>query len=135
MKVSVITISYNANQTIEKTLNSVANQSYKNIEYIIVDGGSMDNTLDICNSFPHVSKIISEPDNGVYDAFNKGLKLATAGIRNSVVSSQFESSRVMFMPSFNVNGLRMSSVFRCLRLRKVDSSLCFHLPLLRIRMY
>lgn len=80
MKVSVITISYNANQTIEKTLNSVANQSYKNIEYIIVDGGSMDNTLDICNSFPHVSKIISEPDNGVYDAFNKGLKLATGDI-------------------------------------------------------
>jgi glycosyltransferase involved in cell wall biosynthesis len=80
VKVSVITISYNANQTIEKTLNSVANQSYKNIEYIIVDGGSMDNTLDICNSFPHVSKIISEPDNGVYDAFNKGLKLATGDI-------------------------------------------------------
>ena len=80
IKVSIITITYNANKTIEKTLNSVANQSHKNIEHIIVDGGSKDNTLEICNSFPHISKIISEPDNGVYDAFNKGLKLATGDI-------------------------------------------------------
>ena len=80
MLVSIITISYNASSTIEKTLQSVANQSYKNIEHIIVDGGSIDNTLEICNSFSHVSKIISEPDKGVYDAFNKGLKLATGDV-------------------------------------------------------
>ena len=80
MKVSVITISYNANQTIKKTLSSVARQSYKNIEHIIVDGGSKDNTLEICNLFPHVSNIISESDRGVYDAFNKGIKLATGDI-------------------------------------------------------
>ena len=80
MKISIITISFNAKATIEKTLQSVANQLYKNIEHIIVDGGSKDNTLEICNSFPHVSKIISEPDKGVYDAFNKGLKLATGDI-------------------------------------------------------
>jgi glycosyltransferase involved in cell wall biosynthesis len=80
MKVSVITISFNAKSTIEKTLQSVANQSYKNIEHIIIDGGSKDNTLEICNSFSHISKIISEPDNGVYDAFNKGLELATGDV-------------------------------------------------------
>jgi len=80
LKISIITISFNAKATIEKTLQSVANQLYKNIEHIIVDGGSKDNTLEICNSFPHVSKIISEPDKGVYDAFNKGLKLATGDI-------------------------------------------------------
>ena len=80
MLVSVITISFNASSTIEKTLQSVANQSYKNIEHIIVDGGSKDNTLEICNSFSHVSKIISEADRGVYDAFNKGLKLATGNV-------------------------------------------------------
>jgi len=80
MKVSIITISFNANKTIEKTLVSVADQLYQNIEHILVDGGSMDNTLEICNSFSHISKIISEPDKGVYDAFNKGLKLATGDV-------------------------------------------------------
>ena len=80
MKISIITISFNAKATIENTLKSVANQSYKNIEHIIVDGGSKDNTLEICNSFSHVSKIISEPDKGVYDAFNKGIKLTTGDI-------------------------------------------------------
>mgnify|MGYP006101813183 CR=1 FL=1 len=80
MKISIITISFNAKATIEKTLQSVANQSYKNIEHIIVDGGSNDNTKDICNSYTHISKIISEPDKGIYDAFNKGLKLATGDV-------------------------------------------------------
>ena len=80
MKISIITISFNAQDTIEKTLQSVVSQSYKNIEHIIVDGGSKDNTVDICNSFTHVSKIISEPDHGVYDAFNKGLKLASGHV-------------------------------------------------------
>ena len=80
MKVSIITITYNAENTIFNSLNSVFTQSHKNIEHIIVDGGSKDNTLEICNSFSHVSKIVSEPDNGVYDAFNKGLKLATGDI-------------------------------------------------------
>ena len=80
MKISIITVSFDAKSTIEKTLQSVANQSYKNIEHIIVDGGSTDNTLEICNSFPHISKIISESDKGVYDAFNKGIKLATGYI-------------------------------------------------------
>ena len=55
-------------------------QSHKNIEHIIIDGGSKDNTLKTCKNFPHISKIISEPDKGVYDAFNKGLKLATGDI-------------------------------------------------------
>lgn len=80
MKVSIITISFNAENTIEKTLISIESQSYDNIEHIIVDGESQDNTLEICNSFPHIAKIISEPDKGVYDAFNKGIKLATGDI-------------------------------------------------------
>ena len=80
MTISIITISFNAKSTIEKTLQSVANQSYKNIEHIIVDGGSIDNTIEICNSYSHISKIISEQDKGVYDAFNKGLKIATGDI-------------------------------------------------------
>ena len=81
MTISIITISFNAKSTIEKTLQSVANQSYKNIEHIIVDGGSIDNTIEICNSYSHIAKIISEQDKGVYDAFNKGLKIATGYCR------------------------------------------------------
>ena len=80
MKVSIITISFNTENTIGNTLKSVEGQSYKNIEHIIIDGGSKDNTLEICNSFSHISKIISEPDNGVYDAFNKGLELAIGDV-------------------------------------------------------
>jgi glycosyltransferase len=80
MTISIITISYNAEATIKKTLSSVASQSFDRIEHIIIDGGSKDKTLDICKSFSHVSKLISEPDKGVYDAFNKGLKLATGDV-------------------------------------------------------
>ena len=80
MKVSIITITYNAENTIFNSLNSVFTQSHKNIEHIIIDGGSKDNTLKTCKSFPHILKIVSEPDKGVYDAFNKGLKLATGDI-------------------------------------------------------
>ena len=80
MKVSIITITYNAENTIFNSLNSVFSQSHKNIEHIIIDGGSRDNTLKICKNFPYISNIVSEPDNGVYDAFNKGLKLATGDI-------------------------------------------------------
>ena len=80
MKVSIITITYNAENTIFNSLNSVFNQSHKNIEHIIIDGGSKDNTLKTCKNFPHISKIVSEPDKGVYDAFNKGLKFATGDI-------------------------------------------------------
>ena len=80
MKVSIITITYNAENTIFNSLNSVFNQSYKNIEHIIVDGGSKDNTVKICKEFNHISKLISEPDKGVYDAFNKGIKSATGDV-------------------------------------------------------
>ena len=80
LKVSIITISYNASRTIEKTLSSVATQKYENIEHIIIDGGSQDNTIQVCEQYPHITTILSEPDKGVYDAFNKGIKLATGDI-------------------------------------------------------
>jgi len=80
MKISIITITFNAEATLTRTLNSVFTQSYKDIEHIIIDGNSSDKTLEICKSYSHISKIISEPDNGVYDAFNKGLKLATGDV-------------------------------------------------------
>lgn len=87
MKVSIITVCYNSASTIKDTIESVINQTYKNIEYIIVDGGSTDSTLAIVSSFgDKVSKIISEPDSGMYNAMNKGIRIATGevvGILNS----------------------------------------------------
>lgn len=80
MKVSIITISYNSEKTIEQTLKAVKNQTYPHIEHIIIDGNSTDQTLKTCNKYTHISKILSEPDKGVYDAFNKGIKLATGDL-------------------------------------------------------
>jgi glycosyltransferase involved in cell wall biosynthesis len=77
---SIITITYNAENTIFNSLNSVFSQSHKNIEHIIIDGGSKDNTLTTCENFSHISKIISEPDKGIYDAINKGIKNSTGEI-------------------------------------------------------
>lgn len=87
MKISIITIAYNSEETIEDTIQSVLNQTYSNIEYIIVDGGSKDGTLGIIERYKDkISTIVSEPDKGIYDAMNKGVALATGelvGILNS----------------------------------------------------
>lgn len=75
--ISVITVSYNAVSTIEDTILSVINQTYTNIEYIIIDGGSADGTVDIIEKYvDRISYWVSEPDKGIYDAMNKGLKVA-----------------------------------------------------------
>ncbi|MEO8886312.1 MAG: glycosyltransferase family 2 protein [Mucilaginibacter sp.] len=77
-RLSVITVVYNNAQHIERTLLSVLNQTYTDIEYIVVDGASTDGTLDIINKYTdRITKVITEPDAGIYDAMNKGLTLAT----------------------------------------------------------
>lgn len=91
--VSIITVCYNSGLTLENTMKSVLEQTYDNIEYIIVDGNSTDNTLDIVRSYEQrFNKVgkkyiwISEKDNGIYEAMNKGIKMATGelvGIINS----------------------------------------------------
>jgi len=78
-KVSIITSSYNQGQFIEKTILSVLKQNYPNIEHIVIDGGSTDNTLEILRKYPHLVWI-SEPDQGQSDAVNKGIKMATGEI-------------------------------------------------------
>jgi glycosyltransferase involved in cell wall biosynthesis len=86
MKISIITATYNSEATVRDTLNSVAGQQYKDVEHIIIDGLSSDNTLSIVKEFPGVARVHSEKDHGIYDAMNKGLKLATGeviGILNS----------------------------------------------------
>lgn len=81
MKVSIITVCFNAEKTILKTVKSVLNQRYSNIEYIIIDGASTDNTLAVLSAYSNNEfKLISEKDNGLYDAINKGISLATGDV-------------------------------------------------------
>ena len=87
IKISIITITYNSEKTVEETIRSVLNQDYENIEYVIIDGGSTDSTLDIVNNYrDRIACVISEKDKGISDAFNKGIQNATGeliGIINS----------------------------------------------------
>ena len=76
MKFSIITVTYNAEATLERTLQSVAQQTYPHVEHLIIDGASKDKTLEIARRYPHAI-VHSEPDKGLYDAMNKGIRLAT----------------------------------------------------------
>lgn len=80
MKFTIVTPTFNSAATLRDTLESIRIQDYPNVEHIIIDGGSKDDTLKIAADFPHVSKIISEPDEGLYDAMNKGVKLAAGEV-------------------------------------------------------
>ena len=96
MLVSVITVSYNSASTIKNTLQSVALQTYPLIEHIIIDNNSTDDTLSIAKQFPHLQKIISEPDKGIYDAMNKGIKIASGEIISILNSDDvFENDNVV----------------------------------------
>lgn len=80
-KLSVITVSYNSETTLERTIKSVLRQKYDNIEYIIIDGGSTDGTVEIIRKYEaYITYWITEPDNGISDAFNKGIKVATGDL-------------------------------------------------------
>ncbi len=96
IKVSIITVTYNSASTIADTIQSVLAQTYPNIEYIIIDGASKDDTLDIVKSFQadfgERLRYISEPDKGIYDAMNKGFQLATGDIVGILNSDDFFTS-------------------------------------------
>ena len=78
LKITIITVCKNSERFIAETIESVVNQTYKNIEYILIDGKSKDSTVDIIKNYsPHISFWISEEDDGMYDAINKGLAIAT----------------------------------------------------------
>lgn len=96
-KVTVVTVTFNCENDIENTIQSVINQDYPNIEYIIVDGVSKDNTMNIINKYrDRISKIVCEPDKGVYDAMNKGIKYASGSWINFMnAGDRFSDSQVI----------------------------------------
>lgn len=93
LKTSLITVCFNSSKTIGHTLISVREQSYKNIEHIIIDGASCDETIKIIKSEgPHVAKLVSEKDGGIYDAMNKGIAMATGEIIGFINADDFYAS-------------------------------------------
>ncbi len=96
MTISIITATFNSGTTLRDTIESVLSQSFKDIEYIIIDGASKDNTLDIIKEyepkFEGKMKWISEPDKGLYDAMNKGIEMATGDVIGILNSDDFYSS-------------------------------------------
>jgi len=91
LKVSIITATYNSSATIQDTLLSIESQSYPIIEHVVIDGDSRDDTLATVRSFDHVDHILSEPDKGIYDAMNKGIRLATGDIIGILNSDDYYS--------------------------------------------
>lgn len=92
MKFSIITVCYNSKETIEQTINSVLNQTFKDFEYIVIDGGSKDGTVDILQKYQNQITFISEKDKGIYDAMNKGLKLAKGEVVGMIGADDFYPS-------------------------------------------
>jgi glycosyltransferase involved in cell wall biosynthesis len=92
--ISIITVCYNAENTISDTINSVLSQTYNNVEYIIIDGGSSDNTLKIIDSYNNSSiRILSEKDKGLYDALNKGINLSNGEVLGIIHSDDIYANK------------------------------------------
>lgn len=138
MKVSIITVCYNSAKTIERTIKSVAKQGYEEIEYIIIDGGSTDGTLDIIDRYKDkISVLVSEQDGGIYDAMNKGIARATGDIIGFMNSDDWyaDGAIVAITEAFKktdadiVYGKTIISENGIFRDRKNDSldDICFHM--------
>lgn len=89
MKVTIVTVCYNSKDFIQKTIDTVAQQTYGNIEHVIIDGGSTDGTVAILENNSAKIRYISEPDKGIYDAMNKGVKLATGEVVGTLGAGDF----------------------------------------------
>lgn len=112
MKVSIITITYNSASTLKDTIESVINQSYSNLEYIIVDGKSTDGTLNIIENYKNkISNVISEKDHGLYDALNKGISMATGDLIGIIHSDDFYT-----------NNFVIENIVKTIELNKADGA-------------
>ena len=115
--ISVVTVSYNAVTTIEKTILSVINQNYSNIEYIVIDGGSIDGTVDIIKKYPDkITYWVSEPDKGIYDAMNKGIIVATGEWINFMNTGDTFYNENVFSEIFELNSYTEDVISGCAQL-------------------
>lgn len=133
VKISVITVCYNSEKTIERTLECMLNQSYRNFEYIIIDGASKDRTIDIVHRYEPLfdgkMKVISEPDHGIYDAMNKGIRNSTGeliGIVNSDDYYEPNALEVMAKNYKNEKHLVMYGFQRCVSNGEEEKVVIFH---------
>lgn len=139
MKVSVITVCYNSATTLEETILSVLNQTYPEVEYIIIDGGSTDGTVDIIKKYAdRLAYWVSEPDKGIYDAMNKGIAAATGDYINFMNSGDkfydsntiesifdvFHEEDVIYGDTLNISDL-CSYIEHCLPLEEMKRILPF----------
>jgi len=91
--ITIITATYNSSNGLDWCIKSVLSQTYQEIEYIIIDNCSTDNTLDIAKTYSeHISRIISEPDKGIFDALNKGIKIASGNVIGFLHADDFYAS-------------------------------------------
>lgn len=118
-KFSIITVCFNSEETIERTIISVLSQSYQNFEYIIVDGASTDGTLGIVEKYvekyPDKIKLISEKDDGIYDAMNKGIRVASGDLIGIVNSDDYYEADALENISETYDGEKYEIVYGMLR--------------------
>ena len=104
MKYSIITINYNNKDGLERTINSIISQTFHNYEYIIIDGGSTDGSLDVIKNYKHyINYWVSEPDNGIYNAMNKGIRQASGVYLNFMNSGDMFHSSYVLQEVSNLN--------------------------------
>lgn len=114
MKISIITPTYNSVKTIRRTISSIIDQNYSELEYIVIDGGSTDGTLEIIKSYKNKInfKLISESDRGIFDAMNKGIKLATGDIIGILNSDDFyDNNKVLQNIAEAFNDQKIEAVY------------------------
>lgn len=107
IKFSIIVASFNSEETISRTIQSIKNQNYQNVEVIFIDGGSEDNTVSIINALmPINSIVVSEPDDGIGDAWNKGLKLSTGHLIGILNSDDYYASDIFSAISADMGSIK-----------------------------
>lgn len=111
MKISIITVCFNAEDTIADTIQSVLSQDYEDVEYIIVDGKSTDRTLEIIQSYQKRIKLISEKDQGIYDAMNKGINIANGDVIGILNADDFYKNNQVLTDVMNAFADNISIVY------------------------